>query len=117
METIGSLGQSLSLDTDGVAERDGRIFVSARPPHVAVRHDPAPNLAFINHWVKGKAKERQPGEGFDYRYEAYYAVTPTDRAYRPVFGSHDKGSGDFGALSCVKKYCLGAGRGRERAKT
>jgi len=52
-------------------------------------------VAYINHWIKGKATEGNGADGFDYRYESFYAVTRDDRAYRPILDSRDKGSGEF----------------------
>ena len=51
MQTIGSLGQSLSLDADRIGKCNGGIFVGACPPHISVGHHPAPYFAFVNQWA------------------------------------------------------------------
>lgn len=57
--------------------------------------DVAGRVAYVNHWIKGGPKTRTGRDGFDYKYEAFYAVTQSDREYRPLLESQDKGTGDF----------------------
>ncbi len=47
MQAIGSLVERLAFNRDRIGERDGRIFVCARAPHLPVRREFAPNLAAI----------------------------------------------------------------------
>ncbi|RYG23347.1 hypothetical protein EON82_14315 [bacterium] len=53
----------------------------------------AGQVAYVNHWIKGKP--RRGRDGFDYRYEANYAVTLSDQEYKPILDSQDSGTGSF----------------------
>jgi hypothetical protein len=52
------------------------------------------SVAYVDHWIKGKAKEG--ADGFDYRYESSYSVMESGHPYLPNLDSHDKGVGEFG---------------------
>ena len=48
MQSVGTLGQGLALDGHRIRELDGRIFVGAGTPHLAVGHEAAPHFALID---------------------------------------------------------------------
>ena len=48
VQPIGPRRQRFAFDGDGIAERDGRVYICARAPDLPVRNQIAPNLAVVH---------------------------------------------------------------------
>ena len=48
MQAINAPGERLAFNADGIAEFNGSVFIGARAPDLAVRHQPSPNFSALH---------------------------------------------------------------------
>ena len=51
MQPVSSFIERLAFDLDRIAERDRRVFIRSRAPHLAIGNQGIPNLAIIHQWT------------------------------------------------------------------